>query len=310
MGVEVTAGKLYPHVTGIFGDGGENEGALAVSAQLDPSPHYPCARIIVGSPSQTPTIAGYIPDLGGFSCGIDGAERLVATLQLAMHDVRVATGQAPNAGAGAPIPALWFDARGCGPSDLALQLKPFAAEMDGRIPASLGIQVRAGSAQGIGSIIYGAAFELVDSGFNLHREQVEELHRQTGAWLTATPQDAARPRVVCLCGSTRFYAAFQRANYEETMAGRIVLSVGVVPNGEHGGPAARGDHGENVGCTPAQKLALDELHKRKIDMADEVLVLNVGGYVGESTRSEIEHAERTGKPIRWLEPAAPGPVAA
>jgi hypothetical protein len=107
----------------------------------------------------------------------------------------------------------------------------------------------------------------------------------------------SRPTIVCLCGSTRFYETFQRANYEETMAGRIVLTVGFYPHSQEQA------HHESVGCTSAQKEALDELHKRKIDLADEVLVLNVGGYIGDSTRGEIEHARKTGKPIRWLEPA-------
>lgn len=106
------------------------------------------------------------------------------------------------------------------------------------------------------------------------------------------------PEIVCLCGSTRFYDAFQRANYYETMRGKIVLSVGHYP---HSPETA---HGESVGCTPEQKIALDILHKRKIDLADEVLVLNVGGYIGSSTRSEIEYAEAHGKPIRYLEPDA------
>lgn len=53
--------------------------------------------------------------------------------------------------------------------------------------------------------------------------------------------------------------------------------------------------------TPDQKEALDELHKRKIDLCDEVLVLNVGGYVGDSTRSEVEYAESIKKTVRWLE---------
>ena len=101
--------------------------------------------------------------------------------------------------------------------------------------------------------------------------------------------------IVCLCGSTRFYDAFQRANYEETMAGRIVLSVGFYPH------SAEQAHGESVGCTPEQKRQLDALHLCKIDLADEVLVLNVGGYVGESTAREIAYARRLGKPIRWLE---------
>ena len=61
-------------------------------------------------------------------------------------------------------------------------------------------------------------------------------------------------------------------------------------------------HGQIVGCTPEQKIALDELHKRKIDLCDEVYVLNVGGYIGDSTRSEIEYAEAHGKRVRYREP--------
>lgn len=105
-----------------------------------------------------------------------------------------------------------------------------------------------------------------------------------------------RPRIVCLCGSTRFYQQFQEANYRETMAGRIVLTVGFYPH------AQRQAHGEEKGCTPEEKVKLDVLHKQKIDLADEVLVLNVGGYIGSSTRSEVAHAMKTGKPVRWLEP--------
>lgn len=109
-------------------------------------------------------------------------------------------------------------------------------------------------------------------------------------------QHVARPTVVCLCGSTRFYQEFQKANYYETMAGRIVLSVGFFMH------STAEAHGETVGITPAEKEMLDELHKRKIDLADEVLILNVGGYIGESTRSEIEYANRQGKLVRYLEP--------
>lgn len=105
------------------------------------------------------------------------------------------------------------------------------------------------------------------------------------------------PSIVCLCGSTRFYEMFQRANYEETMRGNIVLSVGFYPHAQHF------IHHEEVGCTAEQKVALDELHKRKIDLCDEVFVLNVGGYIGSSTRSEIEYAEKIGRPIRYLERA-------
>ena len=105
-----------------------------------------------------------------------------------------------------------------------------------------------------------------------------------------------RPTVVTLCGSTRFYEKFQEANYQETMAGRIVLSVGFYPHAE------KEMHHEERGCTPEQKLALDVLHKKKIDLSDEILVLNVGGYIGSSTRGEIHHAVKTGKNVRWLEP--------
>ena len=110
---------------------------------------------------------------------------------------------------------------------------------------------------------------------------------------------AERPTVVCLCGSTRFYEAFQRADYEETMAGRIVLSVGFYHH------SAEEVYGEAIGCTPEQKARLDGLHLRKLDLADEVLVLNVGGY-GESTTRELAYALQHGKVIRYLEvPAAP-----
>lgn len=109
------------------------------------------------------------------------------------------------------------------------------------------------------------------------------------------------PPIVCLCGSTQFYDEFQKANYEHTMNGEIVLSVGFYPHAR-----ARHGHGEGVAHDSAAKVALDELHKRKIDLADYVLVLNVGGYIGDSTRSEIAYAEQRGKPVRYLEatPAA------
>jgi hypothetical protein len=109
--------------------------------------------------------------------------------------------------------------------------------------------------------------------------------------------EGPRPQIVCLCGSTRFYDEYQQAYYDLTMQGQVVLSVGFYPHAkaEHG-------HGEGVGHDSVEKVALDDLHKRKIDLADWVYVLNVGGYVGESTRSEIAYAERWGKPVSYLEP--------
>lgn len=106
------------------------------------------------------------------------------------------------------------------------------------------------------------------------------------------------PEVVCLCGSTRFYEAFQQANYDLTMAGKIVLSVGFYPHSK-----TESGHGEGVGHDSAEKVALDELHKRKIDLADSVLVLNIDGYVGSSTRSEIDYAVKLNKPVAYLEDA-------
>jgi len=109
------------------------------------------------------------------------------------------------------------------------------------------------------------------------------------------------PEIVTLCGSTRFYDEFQQANYDLTMQGKIVLSVGFYPHAK-----AQHGHGEGVGHDSAEKIALDELHKRKIDMSDRVLVLNVGGYIGDSTRGEIEHALSVGVPVEY---AYPQPIA-
>lgn len=98
--------------------------------------------------------------------------------------------------------------------------------------------------------------------------------------------------IVCLCGSTKFKQEFIQANFAETMAGKIVLTVGWF------------SHTDGNIFTPSleEKIALDALHKRKIDLADEVLILNVGGYIGESTRSELEYAKAHGKTIRYLHP--------
>jgi hypothetical protein len=109
-----------------------------------------------------------------------------------------------------------------------------------------------------------------------------------------------RPRIVCLCGSSRFYDEYQQAYYDLTMAGEIVLSVGFYPHSkaEHG-------HGEGVGHDSVQKIALDELHKRKIDLADYVhVVSDESGYFGNSTLSEIEYALAHGKPVTYANPAA------
>lgn len=105
-----------------------------------------------------------------------------------------------------------------------------------------------------------------------------------------------KPTVVCLCGSTRFGNAFTQANLAETLAGNIVLTIGCNMKSD----TELFGHLSEVERN-AIKADLDELHKRKIDLADEILVLNVGGYIGESTRSEILYAQEHGKNVRYLE---------
>lgn len=104
------------------------------------------------------------------------------------------------------------------------------------------------------------------------------------------------PRIVCLCGSTRYWEAFRDVGLDLTMAGIIVLSIGVAAPDSIVLANPESEQGK------AQKAMLDELHKRKIDLADEILVLNVDGYIGSSTRGEIAHAKKTGKPVKWLFP--------
>ena len=96
--------------------------------------------------------------------------------------------------------------------------------------------------------------------------------------------------VITLCGSTRFEEQFLEAQKRLTLEGNIVISVGLF-----------GHSGDEEVWTPGTKEMLDNMHKRKIDMADAIYVINVGGYIGSSTRSEIEYAEKHGKTILYLE---------
>jgi hypothetical protein len=111
-------------------------------------------------------------------------------------------------------------------------------------------------------------------------------------------------RIITLCGSTRFYESFQRANFELTMRGIIVLSVGFYPHAEQAWGAK--EHGETIGVSPEQKEALDVLHFDKIRMSDGIFVLNVDGYVGDSTRNEIACALALNKDVDWLDPERGG----
>ncbi len=96
-------------------------------------------------------------------------------------------------------------------------------------------------------------------------------------------------KVITLCGSTKFKDDFIREQERLTLEGNIVISVGMFSGSE-----------EKV-LSSETKAMLDDIHKRKIDMADEIFVINKGGYIGESTRSEIEYAKKTNKKINYME---------
>lgn len=104
------------------------------------------------------------------------------------------------------------------------------------------------------------------------------------------------PPIVCLCGSGRFREAFEQAEFDETAAGRIVLTIGCNTK----------DIARDVDWSHLKPM-LDELHLRKIDLANEVLILNVGGYIGESTARELAYAKQQNKVVRFLEPCEKQP---
>ncbi|TDD46938.1 hypothetical protein E1263_35585 [Kribbella antibiotica] len=100
-----------------------------------------------------------------------------------------------------------------------------------------------------------------------------------------------RPEIVCICGSARFADEMSAANRELTFAGVIVVAPGFFPRAD-----------DQV-ITDEQKTALGDLHLRKIDLADRVLIVNPGGYIGEATTREIAYARATGKPVAFTDPA-------
>ena len=97
-------------------------------------------------------------------------------------------------------------------------------------------------------------------------------------------------KVITLCGSTRFKNQFLQEQKRLTLEGNIVISVGLF-----------GHSGDDEVWSKGTKEMLDDMHKRKIDMADEIFVINVGGYIGSSTKGEIEYAKASGKPVKYLE---------
>lgn len=96
-------------------------------------------------------------------------------------------------------------------------------------------------------------------------------------------------KVITLCGSTRFKKEFEETNKRLTLEGNVVISVGCF-----------GHAGDII--TDEQKVMLDDIHRQKIEMADEIFVINKDSYIGKSTRAEIEYAKKLGKKINYLEP--------
>ncbi len=97
-------------------------------------------------------------------------------------------------------------------------------------------------------------------------------------------------KVVTLCGSTKFKDDFMRVQKELTLQGYIVISVGLF-----------GHSGNNEVWAEDTKEMLDDMHKRKIDMADEIYIINKNGYIGSSTGSEIEYAKSKEIPVTYME---------
>lgn len=108
------------------------------------------------------------------------------------------------------------------------------------------------------------------------------------------------PQIICICGSTRFADLHAVARWEYERDGKnICLMINYLP-GWYAKQRGWSGH-DHIGEASGTKEALDELHKRKIDLCDWVFVINSQGYIGDSTRSEIEYAESLGKPVEYLE---------
>ncbi|RWP64899.1 hypothetical protein [Mesorhizobium sp.] len=111
-----------------------------------------------------------------------------------------------------------------------------------------------------------------------------------------------KPKVITLCGSSRFPTAFHIVNAHLSMLGHVVISLGLYGHADQpaGARFLTSDGNEQT----TEKRNLDQLHFRKIDVSDGIFVINVGGYIGSSTRREIEYARSQGKSVEWLFPPA------
>lgn len=105
-------------------------------------------------------------------------------------------------------------------------------------------------------------------------------------------------KVITLCGSAKFKDEFLKVQSELSLKGNIVISIGVFISDDE----AEIWNNMDEKTLKETKEMLGYIHKRKIDMADEIFVINVNGYIGESTRSEIEYAKKNNKKVNYLEP--------
>jgi len=97
-------------------------------------------------------------------------------------------------------------------------------------------------------------------------------------------------KIITLCGSTKFKDEFLAEQKRLTLEGNIVISVGLF-----------GHSGDDEVWSDSTKEMLDDMHLRKIDLADEIFVINKGGYIGDSTKNEIDYAIKNGKAVTYLE---------
>lgn len=131
---------------------------------------------------------------------------------------------------------------------------------------------------------------ICDSEFNFNTDGSMANCPICGHHLSLCETKQRKYKVITLCGSTKFKDAFIETQKRLTLNGYIVISVGLF-----------GHSGDDEVWTEGTKEMLDDMHKAKIDMADEICVINVGGYIGESTKNEIEYARAHGKKISYLE---------
>lgn len=163
-------------------------------------------------------------------------------------------------------------------------------------PAELLTQYDHGTCENCGGFIYHGPFLRYEPDLDERSSRHLWRHRDgyaTCGNMTTVAAPRTRPTVTTLCGSTRFRDDFFDAQRRLTLEGRIVISVGLFGHLE----------GIDIGTAeePSEtKVMLDELHKRKIDLSDGIFVVNPGGYVGTSTRGEIDYALAHGKKVEWL----------